>query len=84
MAKGTARVRVTLKSIGNGMLMNPMTQKTLDELQTGIRGTIDKTIPSETIAEGRVIKGPDGKPGIPIEYLLGCLTEAGRSVKNGK
>lgn len=39
MGKGTARVCVTLQSIGNGMLMNPMTEKTLDELQTGVRGT---------------------------------------------
>ncbi len=78
------RVLVTLDSLGNGMLMNPMTQKTLEELQTGIRGTVDKTISAETIAEGRTIKNDEGKVGIPIEYLLGCLVEAGRSVKNGK
>ena len=81
---GTVRVLVTLESLGNGMLMNPMTQKTLEELQTGIRGTVDKTIPAETIAEGRTIKNDQGQVGIPIEYLLGCLVEAGRSVKNGK
>ena len=84
MEKGKARVKITLESIGNGMLMNPMTQKTLEELQTGIRGTVDKSISAEKIAEGRVIKSPEGKIGIPVEYLLGCLVEAGRSVKNGK
>jgi hypothetical protein len=85
MENGKVRVHVTLESIGNGMLMNPMTQKTLEELQTGVRGTVDKTIPAKNIAESRVIKDPEGgKIGIPIEYLLGCLVEAGRSVKNGK
>lgn len=81
---GMVRVEVTLESIGNGMLMNPMTQKTLEELQTGNRGAIDKTIPAEIIAESRIIKNAEGKIGIPIEYLLGCLVEAGRYVKNGK
>jgi hypothetical protein len=81
---GTVKVLVTLQSIGNGMLMNPMTEKTLDELQTGVRNKIDKTLSKEMIAEGRIIKDKQGKVGIPIEYLLGCLKEAGRSVKNGK
>lgn len=82
--EGKVKVHVTLKSLGNGMLMNPMTQRTLEELQTGIRNAVDKTIPAEKIAESRVIKNEDGQIGIPIEYLLGCLVEAGRSVKNGK
>lgn len=84
MAEGKVRVHVTLKSLGNGMLMNPMTQRTLDELQTGVRNAVDKTIPKETIADSRVIRNEEGKVGIPIEYLLGCLVEAGRSVKSGK
>jgi hypothetical protein len=84
MEKGKVRVKVTLESIGNGMLQNPMTQKTLEELQTGVRGVVDKTLSLQTIAESRVIKNAEGKPGIPIEYMLGCLVEAGRSVKNGK
>ena len=81
---GKVKVHVTLKSLGNGMLMNPMTQKTLEELQTGIRNPVDKTTPAEKIAESRILKNDEGQIGIPIEYLLGCLVEAGRSVKNGK
>lgn len=84
MEKGKVKMKITLESIGNGMLQNPMTQKTLDELQTGIRGAVDKTLSSETIAKSRVIKDSKGNAGIPIEYLLGCLVEAGRLVKNGK
>lgn len=80
----TVRVRATLQSIGNGMLMNPMLDKTLDELQTGKREPIDKSLSKEAIAASRVIRDFEGNPGFPIEYLLPCLVEAGRSVKNGK
>ena len=84
-SKGVVTVTCTLKSIGNGMLQNPMTDDTLKDLLTGTRRQVDKTLSPEKIAEGRVMKNPNsGKPGIKIEYLTGCLAEAGRKVKNGK
>jgi len=84
MAKGTARVSVTLQSIGNGMLQNPMTNKTLEELRTGVRGAIDKTLEPKVMAEAKVMMDIDGKIGVKLEYLVSCLGEAGRLVKNGK
>lgn len=77
------RVLATLSSIGNGMLMNPMTPGTLEELRTGVRKQKAKDRPADDVAAEKVIE-EDGKPGIPAEYLGACLVEAGRQVKNGK
>lgn len=78
------RVRATLSSIGNGILMNPMTEETLDGLLHGVHKQKAKDRPAEDIARGRVITDDEGNPGIPMEYLFSCLVEAGRHVKNGK
>lgn len=78
------RVQATLSSVGNGMLMNPMTDQTLEELRTGVRKAPAKDRPAEDVAAERVIRDAEGNPGIPAEYLFSCLVEAGRHVKNGK
>lgn len=78
------RVRVTLSSIGNGILMNPMTDETLEALRTGVRAPIQKDRPAYDVADERVIRDDDGHVGIPMEYLFSCLIEAGRQVKNGR
>ncbi len=87
MAKTTeiVRVKVTLRSKGNGMLQNPMTDQTLDEL-IGItaKSAIQKDRPLKDIAESRILRNEKGEAGVKIEYLTACLAEAGRSVKNGK
>lgn len=85
MAKGTVKVHVTLTGIGNGILMNPMTDQTLDEL-IGVKSkeAKNKDLSLEQIAQAKIIKNDDGKPGIPLEYMLACLRGAGRLVKNGK
>lgn len=82
---GVVRVHITLKSKGNGMLQNPMSDDTLDEL-IGVKSKAakEKDIPLVDIAASRVLKNDKGKPGIKIEYLTACLAEAGRHVKNGK
>lgn len=79
------KVRVTLSSIGYGMLMNPMLEDTLDQLQ-GIssKKTVDKNRSKEEVAAEKLIKGPGGAIGIPLQYLTSCLAEAGRYVKSGK
>ncbi len=82
---GTVKVNITLKSKGNGMLQNPMSDETLDEL-IGIKSKSakNKDIPLIDIASSRVLRNDKKKPGIKIEYLTACLAEAGRHVKNGK
>lgn len=83
--KECVKINITLKSKGNGMLQNPMSDETLDEL-IGItaKKAIIKDRPLQEIADSRVLRDEKGKAGIKLEYLTGCLAEAGRSVKNGK
>lgn len=78
------RVQATLSSIGNGILMNPMTDEVLEELRTGVRKAPAKDRPADDVAAERVIRDAEGNPGIPAEYLFSCLVEAGRHVKNSK
>jgi hypothetical protein len=83
---GPVKVHVTLTSKGKGILMNPMTRDTLEEL-AGIKSKAasDKDTPTEDRAAKRVIRSEeDEKIGIPIEYIFASLIHAGRYVKNGK
>lgn len=82
---GPVKVRVTLTSRGNGILMNPMTDDTLDEL-AGVKSKAvsEKEMPLEDRAKKRVIKNAEGKIGLPATYILAALIAAGRHVKNGK
>jgi hypothetical protein len=83
--KETVKIRIKLKSKGNGMLQNPMTDETLDQLiGVSAKKTTVKDIPLEQIAASRVLKNAKGEAGVKIEYLTACLAEAGRSVKIGK
>lgn len=75
-------IKVTLTGV-SPMLQNPMTEKTLDELETGVRAPVNKDRPREDVVRERVIVR-DGYLGIPVEYLFASLIEAGRKVKNGK
>lgn len=79
------QVKVTITSIGPGILMNPMTQDLLEEL-AGVksRAASDKDQPLETRAEKKVIRNEDNEIGLPVEYMLAALIGAGRHVKNGK
>lgn len=83
-AKGWKTVTVKLRGLQPGFLMNPMTDEVLDSLMTGVRLAANKGTPPADIATKKVMRNEEGKPGIKIEYLLGCLSEAGRNVKNGK
>lgn len=84
-AKGKiATIRVQCTSIGNGMLMNPMTDETLDELLTGVRKQIKKDRKPEDIAKERIYRGDDGRMGVPTMNLVAALNHAGRRVKIGK
>lgn len=83
--KGVVTIDVTLKVKGNGMLQNPMTSETLDQLiGVAAKAAVDKTRSLQEIADSRVLRDEAGNAGIKVEYLTACLSEAGRGVKNGK
>lgn len=76
------KVKATCESL-SAILMNPMTPEMLESL---LRKTPmpkpgrDATF--EEITDPKVIRHPEtGEPGLPAEYLLAALVEAGRHVK---
>lgn len=83
--KDIVTVLIILTAKGNGMLQNPMTDDTLDQL-IGLtsKKPVDKDRPASEIAESRVLRDEKNRAGIKIEYLTACLAEAGRNVKIGK
>lgn len=68
----------------SAMLMNPMTDETLNSLATGIRQPIDKNRPFKDVAAERIYRDDEGRMGFPTINLISALKHAGRSVKNGK
>ncbi len=66
------------------ILMNRMTDETLDSLITGVRKPVQKDRPFEEVAEEKIYRDEQGNTGVPSENLFACLAEAGRSVKLGK
>jgi hypothetical protein len=74
---------LTLRS-KSPILMNPMTDETLDELFAGAGARKGKRgdLTQEQVAEKKVIRCPDSNQiGIPMEYLMAALVNAGRQVK---
>ncbi|MFA5029932.1 MAG: hypothetical protein WC518_04360 [Patescibacteria group bacterium] len=79
-------VRVKVEGV-YPILMNPMTEATLDSLITGNRLPPTKDLAFEEVASRKIYREggePDGAIGIPVENLCSCLVRAGREVKNGK
>lgn len=68
----------------SSMLMNPMTDETLDGLITGIRKPIVKDRPMTDVASERIYRDENGRMGIPTINLISALKSAGRAIKNGK
>lgn len=64
------------------LLQNPMTESTLDELQTGNRKPIQKDRTRADVAKEKVIVNDKGEIGIPSNYLFAALKAAGRKVKS--
>lgn len=76
---------ITLTSFGNGILMNPMTDATLNALGgEAAAEASEKGVPFVDRAKKRIIRDDFGQIGIPASYFLGALKEAGREVKIGK
>lgn len=66
------------------MLHDPMTEKTLDELETGVRAQVNKDRPREDVVREKVIVSDDGYIGVTAEMLFASIREAGRKVANPK
>lgn len=73
-------VRATCVGI-SPYLMNPATDELLEELRTGVRQQIDRTISAKAQAEKKLCKDDEGRIGIPAINLRSCLVNAGRHVK---
>lgn len=78
------RVKMRLRGIKDGILMNPKTRALLlglAKLQS--KEVDDEAETLEDRAEKKIIKNEKGEIGIPLIYLTACLDQAGREVKNG-
>jgi hypothetical protein len=68
----------------SSLLMNPMTDDTLDSLITGIRKPIVKDRPTQDVASERIYRDENGRMGIPTINLISAVRSAGRTVKIGR
>lgn len=77
------KIRVVCEGI-SPLLLNPMTEETLEEIRTKNARPKQRDISREEEASAKLIHDEDGNLAIPVVYLFGALVEAGRKVKNGK
>jgi hypothetical protein len=79
------RVKMRLRSIKDGILMNPKTPELLLELAKLRQKEVDdEGVQLKDRAAKKIIRNPrDGKIGIPLIYFTACLDQAGREVKSG-
>lgn len=68
----------------SAMLMNPMTEDTLNGLATGVRKAVVKDRPFEEVANERIYRNDANQMGFPAINLISALKHAGRNIKNGK
>ena len=77
--------QLTIQCTGlSPMLMNPMTEDTLNSLATGNRKPVVKDRPFEDVANERIYRNDAGQMGFPAINLISALKHAGRNIKNGK
>lgn len=77
------RIHVKIGGI-SPLLMNPMTEETLDMLRGRKRKQVKTDWSPEDEASTKRFLDPDGDLAIPATNLLACLVGAGRKVKHGK
>lgn len=68
------------------LLMDRMTDATLEGLRTGVYPAINRERPASATASEKIYRenGESGKIGLPSEMLFSCLVNAGRNVKMGR
>lgn len=81
--KGVVSILVTCMAI-SPILMNPMTDETINGLITGNRPQLNKDRRFEDVARDRIYIGENGVIGVPTMNLIAALKHAGRAVKHGK
>ena len=78
-------LEIKCKLVGvSPILMNPMTETTLEELRTKVRAKKPTDRPAKEEAAEKLYKNEKGEIGVPALNLYSALMEAGRDVKNGK
>lgn len=65
------------------LLMDRMSEATLDSLITGVRLQVAKDRPLDVVAQEKIYRDPSGRIALPAEMLFACLVGAGRNVKIG-
>ena len=66
------------------LMMDKMSDETLEGLATGVRPPEVKDKPAEEKAAVKIYRDDDGKIALPVEMLVGALVFAGQKVKNGR
>lgn len=66
------------------LLMDRMTEETLESLDTGVRQQISKDRPAQEKAAEKIYRDQKGRIALPAEMLFSALVGAGRNVKLGK
>ncbi len=77
------KVRIELES-DTPLLMDAMSDETLDSIATGVRLPEVKDRPAIEKARAKIYRDENGRIGLPAEMLEGCLVCAGTKVKNGR
>ncbi len=78
---------IQIRCVGKSpLLMDRMSDETLEELRTGVRAPKIKDRPVDEVSVEKIYRenGPGSRIGIPVEMMFSCLVNAGRNVKNGK
>lgn len=77
--------RVKIHCVGvSPLMMDKMSDETLEGLATGVRPPEVKDKPAEEKAAAKIYRNDEGKIALPVEMLMGSLVFAGQKVKNGK
>lgn len=67
----------------SALMMDRMSEETLESLETGIRPPQVKDRPSVDKAREKIYRNDSGQIALPVEMLIGALVAAGQKVKNG-
>lgn len=77
--------KVRIHCVGvSPLMMDKMSDETLEGLATGVRPPEVKDKPAEEKAAAKIYRDDDGTIALPAEMLMGALVFAGQKVKNGK
>lgn len=77
------RAKIVVRGV-SPLLMDRMSDATLDSLATGVRIPEVKDRPAVEKAAEKIYRNDAGVIALPIEMLFGALVSAGRKVKNGR